>query len=61
LDSIQVQNSQSALDIQQVKGVVKLHHITMTNNVDAPPYFFAQNDSIDTLDFKWTPRTGGGF
>lgn len=60
LDSIQIQNSQVALDIQQVKGLVKLHHVTMTSNVAAPPYIFAENDSIDTLDFKWTPRVGGG-
>lgn len=60
LDSVQIQNSELALDLEGVTGRVKLHHITMTNNVQTPPYLFTKNDSIDTLDFKWTPRSGGG-
>lgn len=57
LDSVRVENTSIALDLQKMKGKIKLHHIRLVNNVQEPPYLFAGTDSLDTLDFSWTPRS----
>ncbi len=56
LDSIEIQNCNKAFDSLEVKGRVKLHHITMTNITDSIPFSFKAVDTLDTLEFKLVPK-----
>ena len=56
LDSVKFVNSLIALDLQRIRGRAKLHHVEMTGTVQYPPFLFTKLDSLDTLDFSWTPR-----
>lgn len=56
LDSVGVENTTIALDLQKIKGRLKLHHIRLLENTEEPPFLLGGSDSLDTLDVSWKPR-----